>query len=83
MAIVRGLSVSMTGRCAATTATARSYATLERRRVVALLPDREIATVEAWLADHPEIEIVSRDRGGGYREAAARVRPRAIQVADR
>lgn len=56
---------------------------LERRRIVALLPDREIATVAAWLADHPEIDIVSRDRGGGYGAAAARALPQAIQVADR
>ena len=35
-----------------------------------------------WL-DHPEIEIVSRDRGGGYGEAAARALPHAVQVADR
>jgi len=56
---------------------------LERRRVVALLPDREIATVEAWLAKHPEIKFLSRDRGGGYGEAAAEALPGAIQVADR
>ena len=56
---------------------------LERRRIVALLPDREMATVEAWLARHPGIEVVSRDRGGGYGEAAAKAPPRAVQVADR
>jgi len=56
---------------------------LERRRIVTLLPDREIATVQAWLADHPEIKIVSRDRGGGYGEATAKALPTAIQVADR
>lgn len=56
---------------------------LERRRIVALLPDRETATVEAWLVDHPQIGVVSRDRGGGYGEAAARALPHAIQVADR
>jgi len=56
---------------------------LERRRIVTLLPDREMATVEAWLAEHPEIEVVSRDRGGGYGEAAARSLPHAVQVADR
>ena len=48
-----------------------------------LLPDREVATVRAWLADHPGIKIVSRDRGGGYGEAAAKALPDAIQVADR
>ena len=56
---------------------------LERRRIVALLPDRERATVEAWLAAHPEINVVSRDCGGGYGEAAARALPDALQVADR
>ena len=56
---------------------------LERRRVVTLLPDREIATSVAWLANHPEIKILSRDRGGGYGEAATRALPHAIQVANR
>jgi transposase len=56
---------------------------LERRRIVTLLPDREIATVQAWLSNHPEIKVLSRDRGGGYGEAAARALPAAIQVADR
>lgn len=56
---------------------------LERREIVDVLPDREGATVEAWLADHPEVEIVSRDRGGGYGHAVARAAPGAIQVADR
>ena len=56
---------------------------LERRRIVALLPDREVATVRAWLSDRPEIRVISRDRGGGYGEAATRALPGAIQVADR
>ena len=56
---------------------------LERRRVVALLPDREQATAEVWLRRHPGISVVSRDRGGGYGEAVARTLPNAIQVADR
>ncbi len=56
---------------------------LERRQIVKILPDREIATVAAWLADHPEIRIVSRDRGGGYGEAAALALPEVVQVADR
>ena len=56
---------------------------LERRRVAALLPDREQATAEAWLHQHPGISVVSRDRGGGYGEAVARALPEATQVADR
>ncbi len=56
---------------------------LERRSVVALLPDREPSTVERWLRQHPGIHVVSRDRGGGYGEAAARALPHAVQVADR
>jgi len=56
---------------------------LERRRIVTLLPDREPATAQAWLAAHPTIAIVARDRGGGYGEATARALPHAVQVADR
>jgi transposase len=56
---------------------------LERRRVVDLLPDREATTVAAWLAGHPEITVVSRDRGGSYGQAATRGAPQAVQVADR
>jgi transposase len=56
---------------------------LERHRIVDLLPDREAATVEAWLAARSSIAIIARDRGGGYRQAAAKASPQAIQVADR
>jgi transposase len=56
---------------------------LERRRIVTLLPDREPATAQAWLAAHPTIAIVARDRGGGYGEATAKALPHAVQIADR
>lgn len=56
---------------------------LERRKTIALLPDREPASAEAWLARQPQIRIVARDRGGGYAVAAQRALPRAVQVADR
>ncbi|WP_345894364.1 transposase [Lichenifustis flavocetrariae] len=56
---------------------------LEQRRIIDLLADREIGTVTAWLKDHPDIEIVCRDRGGGYREAATKGAPQALQIADR
>jgi transposase len=56
---------------------------LERRRTIALLPDREPATAEAWLCGQPQISVVARDRGGGYALAATKAVPNAIQVADR
>jgi transposase len=56
---------------------------LERRCIVDLLPDREPATVEAWLSCHPEVRVIARDRGGGYGQAATRAAPQAVQVADR
>ena len=56
---------------------------LERRRIVDVLPDREAATVEAWLSARPNIRVVSRDRGGGYGQAISRALPEARQVADR
>ena len=65
----------------------QSYGTiicdLERRRTIDLLPDREGGTVADWLAAHPGIEIVCRDRGSGYREGAAKGAPQALKVADR
>jgi len=56
---------------------------LERRRIIDLLADREAGTVQAWLAAHPEIAVVSRDRGGRYGQAATKGGPQAVQVADR
>ncbi len=56
---------------------------LERRRVVDLLPDREVATVADWITEHPGIAVIARDRAGGYAQAAAQAAPKAIQVADR
>ena len=56
---------------------------LERRKTIALLPDREPATSTAWLTDQPQISTVARDRGGGYGVAVAKALPHATQVADR
>ena len=56
---------------------------LEHRQIIDILPDREAASVEAWPKAHPDIKIISRDRGGGYGHAAARALPGARQVADR
>jgi transposase len=56
---------------------------LERHKIIDILADRERATLERWLRDHPEVEIVSRDRGKDYARAVTRGAPQARQVVDR
>lgn len=56
---------------------------LEKRKTIALLPDREAATAQAWFSGQPQITVVARDRGGSYAIAAAKALPQATQVADR
>ncbi|MER5618276.1 transposase [Streptomyces sp. NPDC002215] len=51
-----------------------TYATilvdLEARRPIDVLPGREAKPVPHWLAGHPEVEIVCRDRATAYAKAA-------------
>ena len=56
---------------------------LERHQIIEVLPDRQPETVATWLAAHPGITVVSRDRAKGYGKAITTGLPAAIQVADR
>ena len=65
----------------------RAYGTvlvdLEQHRTIDLLPDRAQLSFTRWLQRHPEVQIISRDRGGDYAAAATFAAPGAEQVADR
>jgi transposase len=65
----------------------RKYGTLlvdlESHRIVDLLPDRTTQSAATWLAAHPELKVISRDRGNDYAAAARQAAPQATQVADR
>jgi transposase len=56
---------------------------LETHKIVGLLEDREAESARQWLAQHPEVDIVSRDRGLVYLDAATSGAPQATQVVDR
>jgi transposase len=56
---------------------------LATHRVVDLLPERSAAAVAAWLAQHPAIAVVSRDRSALYADGIRQGAPQAVQVVDR
>ncbi|MEV0322536.1 ISL3 family transposase [Streptomyces sp. NPDC050658] len=65
----------------------RTYGTLlvdvEGSLPVDVLPDRETATLTAWLRAHPGAEIVCRDRATSFTRAIQQAAPAAVEVADR
>jgi transposase len=56
---------------------------LERGRVIDLLPGRDGTALRLWLAEHPGVELMSRDRWPAFAEAITAAAPKARQVADR
>jgi transposase len=56
---------------------------LERREVLDVLPGRSAEETADWLRQHPNVEVVSRDRCGLYAQGIRKGAPQARQVADR
>lgn len=54
----------------------RTYGTilvdLESRAVVDLLPGRTSPSLSAWLAEHPGVQVIARDRSSEYATGATR-----------
>ena len=65
----------------------KSYGTiicdLESHEVIDVLEGRDGKSFEEWLKNHPDIEIVSRDRSSAYSCAVTNALPKAVQIADR
>lgn len=71
------------GRWLGVTATARSSWTGSSTRPLDLIASREMTEVRAWLAQHPGIRVVARDRAGAYGQTAPQALTHAVQVTDR
>jgi transposase len=63
------------------------YATVlidaETGQRIDVLAGRKAEVLEAWLHEHPGIEVVCRDGSGAYGEAVRRALPGAVQAGDR
>ncbi len=56
---------------------------LETHRLLAILADCEEETVATWFRQHPDVQIVMRDRNPTFAEAIRRGAPHALHIVDR
>ena len=56
---------------------------LDQHRVVDLLPERSSEAFAVWLQSHPEVEVVSRDRGDYYIKGAQAGAPQRAAASSR
>jgi hypothetical protein len=76
LAIVRSSPGKLTIREGATLGTV--LRDLERRRPVDLLLERSASALRDWLQNHPEVEVICRDRGDKYIKGASERAPHHI-----
>jgi transposase len=51
--------------------------------ILDFLPNRNKDSVKNWLINHPEIQLITRDRAQAYKSAAEEASPKIKQVGDR
>ncbi|MBR3508788.1 MAG: transposase [Lachnospiraceae bacterium] len=55
---------------------------LENHWIIDMIPSRDVADVERWLKEFPNVEVVSRDGAQIYASAVNGAHPQASQVSD-
>jgi len=56
---------------------------VENRKIVDMIESRETADVSRWLANYPNLRVVSRDGSQQYAAAITEAHPEAMQISDR
>lgn len=56
---------------------------IETRKIVDMIETREGAAVSKWLAEYPNLNVVSRDGSQTYASAITEAHPQATQISDR